>query len=66
MHHVANGRHTLQLERTGTVSIERLTLKAIPELMHCGLGFDPQINSHGHYDTEFLKGDILPYVTTLS
>ena len=65
MHHVARGRHTLQFERTGTISIEHLTLKAIPELMHCGLGFDPQIKSYGHYDMDFLKGDILPNVTTL-
>src|SRR5207245_265933 len=42
-----------------------ITVKAIPELMHCGLGFDPQIKSYGHYDMDFLKADILPNVTTL-
>ncbi len=65
MHHVAKGGHRLQVERTGTISLERLTVKAIPELMHCGLGFDPQIKSYGLYDMDFLKRDILPNVTTL-
>jgi hypothetical protein len=65
MHHVAKGRHTLQIECTGTISLERLTVKAIPELMHCGLGFNPEIKSYGLYDMDFLRRDILPNVTTL-
>jgi len=65
MAHVTGGRHTLDIERSGTIAIEHLTLKAIPELMHCGLGFDPQIRSCGAYDLNFLKHDILPNVTTL-
>ncbi len=65
MHHVAKGRHTLWVGRAGTISLERLTVKAIPELMHCGLGFNPQIKSYGLYDMDFLKRDILPNVTTL-
>jgi hypothetical protein len=65
MRYVTKGRHTLQIERSGTITLEHLTLKAIPELMHCGLGFDPQIKSYGLYDLDFLKRDILPNVTTL-
>jgi hypothetical protein len=65
MHHITKGRHTLQVERTGTISLEHLTVKAIPELMHCGLGFNSQIKSYGLYDMDFLKHDILPNVTTL-
>jgi len=65
MHHVTKGRHRLQIERTGAIALERLTVKAIPELMHCGLGFDPQIKSYGHYDMDFLRRDILPNITTL-
>ena len=65
MHYVTKGHHTLHIERTGTITIEHLALKAIPELMHCGLGFDPQIRSYGHYDLDFLKRDILPNVTTM-
>jgi hypothetical protein len=65
VHYVTKGRHTLQIECTGAVSFEHLTVKSIPELMHCGLGFDPQIKSYGHYDLDFLRRDILPNVTTL-
>ena len=65
MRYLTKGRHTLHIERAGAITLEHLTLKAIPELMHCGLGFDPQIKSYGHYDLDFLKRDILPNVTSL-
>ena len=45
--------------------MEKLAVKAIPELIHCGLGFNPEIKSYGLYDMDFLKTDILPNVTTL-
>jgi hypothetical protein len=59
------GQHTLKVQCQGETHVERLAIRAIPELIHCGLGFDPQIKSYGHYDMEFLKKDILPNVTTL-
>lgn len=65
MHYLSKGRHTLQIERSGPITIDHLTIKTIPELMHCGLGFDPQIKSYGPYDLKFLKRDILPNITTL-
>jgi hypothetical protein len=65
MHYVAKGPHTLRIERAGTVTLERLSVKAIPELIHCGLGYNPQIKSYGLYDMDFLKRDILPNVATL-
>ena len=65
MHFAKAGRHTIQIERSGRIALERLTVKAIPELMHCGLGFDPQIKGYGVYDMEFLKRDVLPNITTL-
>jgi hypothetical protein len=65
MRYVAQGAHRLQVECKGKVKVDRLLVKAIPELIHCGLGFDPQIKSYGLYDMAFLKKDILPNVTTL-
>jgi hypothetical protein len=65
MHYVTKGRHTLRIEGIGTITLEHLSLKAIPELMHCGLGLNPQIKSYGRYDVDFLQRDILPNVTTL-
>jgi hypothetical protein len=65
MHYVAQGKHELKVECQGKVKVGRLVVKAIPELIHCGLGFDPAIKSYGHYDLDFLKKDILPNVTTM-
>jgi hypothetical protein len=63
--YVASGEHRLHVECTGSLRINQLVVTAIPELIHCGLGFDPAIRSYGHYDLAFLKNDILPNVTTL-
>lgn len=65
MRYVTKGKHTLQVECKGAIKVEKLAVKAIPELIHCGLGFNPQIKSYGLYDIDFLKADILSNVTTL-
>jgi hypothetical protein len=62
---VSPGEHTLRVECAGGIHVEKLVVKAIPELIHCGLGFNPAITSYGKYDLEFLKKDIIPNVTTL-
>jgi len=38
--------------------VDRLVVRAIPELIDCGL-FDPAIKAYGHYDMEFLRKDVL-------
>jgi hypothetical protein len=63
--HVAKGEHRIRVDCSGGCRVDRLVVKAIPELMHCGLGFDPEIKSSGRYEMAFLKRDILPNVTTL-
>lgn len=65
MHYVTAGAHTIQIECKGDIRVDKLVVKAIPELIHCGLGFNPEIKSYGLYDMEFLTRDILPNVTTL-
>ena len=65
MRYLTKGKHTIRVECKGKVSVDKLVVKAIPELIHCGLGFNPQIKSYGLYDMDFLKADILPNVTTL-
>jgi hypothetical protein len=65
MRFVGKGQHMIQVECSGKIVMDKLVVKAIPELIHCGLGFDPQIKSYGLYDMEFLKKDVLPNVTTL-
>ena len=63
--YVAEGEHQLQVTSEGDARVEKLVVKSIPELMHCGLGFDSAIKGYGKYDLEFLQRDILPNVTTL-
>ena len=65
MRYLAKGRHTIRVESSGSINLQNLEVKAIPELMHCGLGFNPEIKSYGVYDWDFLRRDILPNVTTL-
>jgi hypothetical protein len=65
MCYVTRGAHALRMESEGDISLDTLVVKAIPELIHCGLGFNPEIKSYGVYNMEFLKRDVLPNVTTL-
>lgn len=64
-HNITAGEHQLRVTCSDAIQIDKLVVKSIPELMHCGLGFDPAIKSYGKYDLAFLKADILPNVTTL-
>lgn len=65
MRWVTAGEHEIRVQCGGELKVAELVVKSIPELMHCGLGFDPAIKSYGHYDLDFLRRDILPNVTTL-
>jgi hypothetical protein len=65
MRFVVRGEHTLKIACQGAARAEKLVVRAIPELIHCGLGFNPAIKSYGLYDLAFLSKDILPNVTTL-
>src|SRR6266516_2541192 len=65
MRYVTKEEHTIQVEGKGEINVEKLAVKAIPELIHCGLGFNPEIKSYGLYDMDFLNADVLPNVTTL-
>ncbi len=65
MRHVTAGNHVLRVAGGSTVTIQKITVKAIPELMYCGLGFNPTIKSFGTYDMAFLQRDVLPNITTL-
>jgi hypothetical protein len=63
--YVAKGERALDVECQGDARVENLVVKAIPELIHCGLGFNSAIKSYGLYDMDFLAKDVLPNVTTL-
>jgi len=40
--HVARGEHRIRVDCSGGCRVDRLVVKAIPELMHCGLGSTPR------------------------
>lgn len=63
MRHVAAGKHQLHVACGGDVRVEKLIIRAIPDLIHCGLGFDAAIKSYPKYDMEFLAKDIVPNIT---
>ncbi|MGD9720188.1 MAG: hypothetical protein AB7O59_07855 [Pirellulales bacterium] len=65
MRFVGQGEHQLQVDCADGVRVKSLVVRAIPELIHCGLGFEPAIKSYGKYDLAFLRKDILPNITTL-
>src|SRR5579872_3454581 len=64
MRHVTAGIHTLRVGGSAR-PINKLVVKAIPELIYSGLGFNPQIKSFGTYDMTFLQRDVLPNITTI-
>ncbi len=43
---LGKGEHRLSVQCSGQARVNRLVVKAIPELIHCGLGFDPAIKSY--------------------
>jgi hypothetical protein len=63
--YVSKGEHKLRVDCRGGATVKQLVVKSIPELIHCGLGFDAAIKSYPRYNMEFLARDILPNVTTL-
>lgn len=65
MRHVTAGDHLLRAAAGSTATVNRITVKAIPELIYSGLGYNPQIKSFGTYDMAFLQRDVLPNITTL-
>jgi len=65
MRHVTAGDHILRAAAGSTATVNKLTVKAIPELIYSGLGYNPQIKSYGTYDMAFLQRDVLPNITTL-
>lgn len=62
---VKKGGHSVRLAAKGEAHIRKLIVRAIPELIHCGLGYNPEIKSYGKYDLRFLEKDVLPNITTL-
>jgi hypothetical protein len=65
MRFLSKGDHKLIVRCSPGSSLQKLEVRAIPELIHSGLGFPSAIKHHGDYGLEFLKKDVLPNVNVL-
>ncbi|MBI3414921.1 MAG: hypothetical protein HY043_06295 [Verrucomicrobia bacterium] len=55
MRFVTKGEHTIRIEGKGEFKVEKLAVKAIPELIHCGLGSIRRSNRMGFMAWSFSK-----------
>ena len=62
MRYLAKGPHQL---RAGGAGLERVVVRAIPELIFSKFGADPQVEEYGRYDWAFLSRHVLPNVNVL-
>jgi hypothetical protein len=65
MRYLKAGGHKIRLGKEGRPTLERLIVRAIPELIFCKFQYDPYVRPHGPYDWGFLKKHILPHVNTI-
>jgi hypothetical protein len=65
MRYLKAGEHKIRLGKEGRPTLERLIVRAIPELIFCKFQYDPYVRPHGPYDWQFLKKHILPHVNCI-
>jgi hypothetical protein len=63
--YLKKGEHRLRVNCRGGLRVLKLSVRAIPDLLNCGLRFDPAIKAFGHYDMAFFAKDVSPNVTTM-
>jgi|GEM_PF-339180 len=65
MCYLSAGEHTVGFWKEGQPTVERIIVRAIPELIFCKFQYNPHISPHGPYDWAFLKRHVLPHVNTI-
>ena len=65
MRYLSKGEHRLSIRSRGRPLLERLVVRAIPELIFCKFQYDPHIPEFGPYDWDFLKEHVLPNVNVI-
>jgi len=65
MCYLTAGKHTVKFWKYGQPTVERLIIRAIPELLFCKFQYDPHIIPHSPYNWTFLKRYVLPHVNTI-
>lgn len=59
------GSYQLRLDAQGDVTVERLIVRAIPELIFAKVPGTPHVREYGVYDWKFLAKDVLPNVNVV-
>jgi len=65
MRFVARGRHPLRVVVPEGNGVDRLIVRAIPELVYSKFGSDPLVREYGKYDWEFLNRHVLPNINVM-
>ena len=59
------GEHKVNILSEGGLLPEKLSVRAIPELIFCRYGGNPSVSEYGPYDWKFLEKNILSNVSTI-
>jgi len=62
MRFLAKGTHTVSAQ---SGHLDDITIRAIPQLMHCKLGANPHIREFGDYDWAFLERWVNPHINSM-
>ncbi|HOX37232.1 MAG TPA: hypothetical protein PL033_04515 [Candidatus Brocadiia bacterium] len=65
MIHLAPGDYALSLSSVAGAVIQRVTVKAVPELIFCKYQYDPHVREYGPYDWDFMNANVLDHVNTI-
>jgi len=65
MRHLSAGVHTLSIWCEGKLSLQRLAVRTMPELIYSQYGYNPHVKEYGPYDWKFLEKDILNNANTM-
>jgi hypothetical protein len=65
MRYLRAGQHRLKVSREGDAKLERLVVRAVPEIIYCKFQYDPHVSEYGPYDWQFLSKYVLPNINTI-
>jgi len=65
MRYLPAGEHKISVWCQGSLSLDSLIVRTMPELIYCQYGYGPKVSEYGPYDREFLEKNILKNVNTM-
>ncbi len=65
MRRLPEGPHTLRLRRAGPCRLDRIVVRAVPELQYFAFPINTPYPEFGPYDWQFLSRHVLPQISTI-